>query len=150
MNKDEYHLKMESLLASISVKMIPRDPTGTFQARSNKWITKFKKIDNIQVKRINKYNSVAPRIYGNPKIHKINTPLIPIVSNGPTTNLTLYISQMLMKAYDRNNSYFIKDSYSFSKRINNFVLPPNYVVISLIVVNLFGNITKNIILEALI
>ncbi|XP_044760159.1 uncharacterized protein LOC123317619 [Coccinella septempunctata] len=90
-------------------------------------------------------------MYGNPKVHKENVPMRPIVSDvqGPTCKLSNYIAQILTEAYDQDNAYYVKDSFDFSYKINNFELPPDYVVISLDVVNLFGNISKELVLKAI-
>lgn len=96
-----------------------------------------------------RYNSIAPLIYENTKIHKSVIPLRPIVSDiqGSTTNLASYIAQVLRVAYDPKNDY-VKNTFEFAKSINKFKLPPNHIVISLDVINLFENIIKHLVFEA--
>ncbi|XP_044755034.1 uncharacterized protein LOC123313987 [Coccinella septempunctata] len=153
MTKDEYLQKMQTLLNTDSFKEISRDPTTTIQTKTNKIITDLKNIDaidDVQAKLLRKYNSIAPRIYGNPKLHKIDVPLRPIVSDvqGPTINLARFIAKILTDAYDTNNEFYVKDTFEIAQMLNNFKLPPNYILVSLDVVNLFGNITEDLVYEA--
>lgn len=153
MTKEDYLEKMNNLLTSDSFRQITRDPTQTIQSKSNKIVTELEKqgnIDNIQGKLLRRYNSVAPRIYGNPKLHKPDIPLRPIVSDiqGPTSSLALYMARILTNAYDRNNDYYVKDTFEFAESVNNLELRPNYTVVSLDVKNLFGNLTKELVFEA--
>lgn len=48
---------------------------------------------------LHSYNSVAPKFYGLPKIHKDNTPMRPVTSfcGSPTYNLSKFISLPLKK-----------------------------------------------------
>ncbi|XP_044766187.1 uncharacterized protein LOC123322309 [Coccinella septempunctata] len=52
-------------------------------------------------------------------------------------------------AYDKDNEYYIKDSFEFADLVNNLEVPPDHVVISLDVVNLFGNIQSELAIEAI-
>ncbi|XP_044758812.1 uncharacterized protein LOC123316653 [Coccinella septempunctata] len=154
MDKQDYLERMYSIVNTDDFKQAPRDPTPTIQRKSNKIVTTLENLNILskeQAKSMRCYNSVSPRMYGNPKIHKENFPMRPIVSDvqGPTCELSKYIAQILTDAYDQNNTYFVKDSFDFSMKVNNIEIPSDYVVISLDVINLFGNISKELVLEAI-
>ncbi|XP_044762033.1 uncharacterized protein LOC123319229 [Coccinella septempunctata] len=154
MNRTDYFTKMYEIVNTDNFREVPRDPTSTIQTKTNKIISTLETegiISSIQAKQMKSYNSTSPRMYGNPKIHKENIPMRPIVSDvkGPTCKLSEYIAQILTSAYDDTNNYYVKDSFDFSAKINNFELPPGYVLISLDVVNLFGNISRELVLAAL-
>lgn len=154
MDKVDYLQKMYSIINTDNFKKVARDPTTTIQNKANKIITTLTNqniVSKENAKLMKSYNSVSPRMYGNPKVHKENIPMRPIVSDlqGPTCKLSNYIAQILSDAYDQDNAYYVKDSFDFSSKINNFEVPTNYVVMSLDVVNLFGNISKELALKAI-
>lgn len=97
------------------------------------------------------YNAICPKIYGNPKIHKVGYPLRPIVASiqSPMSTLAEFIAKILSNAYNQNNDYYIKDSFEFATFINDLAIPPEYEVVSLDVVNLFGNIYKELVMKVL-
>lgn len=151
MDKIKYNEGIRDILnKDNSFKKLNRDPTLTVQTKANTIVSNLVKQNTIteeQGKKMKIYNALSPRIYGNPKIHKENVPLRPIVSSilGPTIHLAKYIADILKKAYNTNNKYYITDSFHFARIANNLIIPDNYVLISLDAVNLFGNLSKNII-----
>ncbi|XP_045466743.1 uncharacterized protein LOC123675429 [Harmonia axyridis] len=154
MNEKMYNEKIQSILESKDFKRLPRDPTQALQTKCNKYIDKLgelKYITKEQMKQMKTYNSVAPRIYGNPKVHKDGYPMRPIISsiNSPMNSLFKFIADILKTAYDEENQYYVKDTFHFATTVNNFKLPENYTLISLDVINLFGNLDKNDIIEVL-
>ncbi|XP_044749738.1 uncharacterized protein LOC123310338 [Coccinella septempunctata] len=154
MEKTDYLDRMYSIINTDSFKRIPKDPTATIQKKTNTIITTLEKrniISKEQGRSMRTYNSISPRMYGNPKVHKNNFPMRPIVSDiqGPTIKLSRYVAQILTAAYDQNNPYYVKDSFDFSTQVSGLQLPPEHVVISLDVVNLFGNISKGLVLTAI-
>lgn len=152
MEEKEYHEKIQQILDSQDFKKLPRDPTQTTQNKCNKYIGRLQQqgyITEEQAKQMKTYNSVAPRIYGNPKIHKEGNPIRPIVSsiNSPMNSLSKFVADILKSAYNTDNPYYVKDSFQFAQDINDFEIPDDYRLISLDVVNLFGNLDKGEILE---
>lgn len=155
MDKAKYNEGIEVLLNNNnSFRKLNRDPTLTVQNKANAIITDLVKHNYIspeEGKTMKIYNANAPKIYGNPKVHKDGYPLRPIISSiqGPTNNIAKYIATILKNAYNTDNEYYITDSFHFSSVVNNLKIPDNYVLISLDVVNLFGSLTKNIINEVI-
>ncbi|XP_044766438.1 uncharacterized protein LOC123322556 [Coccinella septempunctata] len=154
MEKQDYVQKMLAIINSNSFKELPMDPTQKIQTKCNKFVSLLethKVITREKARQMRTYNSNTPKIYGNPKIHKPDTPLRPIVSciQAPTRYLSGYVAEILSMAYDKDNEYFIKDSFEFADLVNNLKVPPDHVVISLDVVNLFGNIQSELAIEAI-
>ncbi|XP_044749651.1 uncharacterized protein LOC123310247 [Coccinella septempunctata] len=154
MEKTEYENKIQSLLDSKDFKKLPRDPTQSIQQKCNKYVSKMHDkgyITEQQAKKLKTYNSTCPRIYGNPKVHKPENPLRPIISsvNSPMTKLSELMADILKSAYNTENDYYIKDTFDFATQINNFQLPNNHKIVSFDVVNLFGNLDKNNIIRIL-
>ena len=137
---------MLALLNDVNTyRKIMKDPTKPTQNNINKLISKWcsmNYIDNNTAKNLKSYNSVIPKIYGLPKLHKDGIPLRPIISNtlAPTYKLSKYIGNCLSNIIHKSEHY-VKDSFEFCKFVQNIRIPNNYVFISLDVVSLFTNIS---------
>lgn len=121
------------------------------QTKANDYISKLEKYQHLtkeQAKAYKIYNSACPRIYGNAKQ---DVPLRHIVSGNqsPTTLLCKLLCCVLSVAYDTNNAYYIKDTFAFAEFINDMQVPPAHEVVSLDVINLFGNIYKDIVVKVI-
>lgn len=133
---------------------INRDPTTTFQQKANKLIVQLKK-DNMvtpeEAKQLMIYNSKPARFYGLPKIHKPQLSLRPIISSisCPNSKIANLATTILSKSYNKNNRYYISDSFQFSEFINNFELPYGYVLVSFDVVSLFTNIPLQLLIDSI-
>ncbi|NJL51450.1 MAG: hypothetical protein HC930_03140 [Hydrococcus sp. SU_1_0] len=78
-------------------------------------------------------------MYGLPKVHKMNTPLRPILSTLGTANYSLSKFLVSLLTPISNNSFSIKDSFDFVKEICS--IPNNqYFMASFDIVSLFTNI----------
>ncbi|XP_058817820.1 uncharacterized protein LOC131681126 [Topomyia yanbarensis] len=155
MYKQEYDRKITALLDEPAYQVVSKDPTPSIQRQHNMLITRLlslKLIDTKTSMRLKSNVAVCPRIYGQPKAHKDNLPLRPVVPNitAPTYQLSKYIANILQKSF--NSEYNISDSFQFVEYIKQTTLPPNYVLVSFDVVSLFTNIpielvTHDIIME---
>nr|CAI5835722.1 unnamed protein product [Callosobruchus analis] len=75
-------------------------------------------------------------------------PIVPSIQC-PNGKLVLFLSDILASAYDTENEYYIKDSFTFSKFINNYQLPPGYVVVSFDVISLFTNLSLHLVINSI-
>lgn len=150
MDRESYGQKVIELVADTEVyKALKSDPTTRFQNSNNKLIGELKSAAFISAdaaKSLVNYNSVPPRFFGLPKVHKENCPLRPIVStiNSPTSKLSKFIADVLKISFADYFEYSIKDSFAFAAVINDFQLPDDYVIVSLDVISLFTNISLEI------
>lgn len=146
MNKEQYdEMAMNILNDQVSYKKLNRDPTCTIQQKANKLISKLKNsqaIEASQARTYTIYNSISPKFYGLPKIHKNPVKLRPIISSidAPTSGISQLVTDILTRSYSNENEYYIKDSFHLSTLMNNKQLPEGYVLVSLDVVSLFSNI----------
>lgn len=154
MNKTEYHrLSIDILSDERYYSKLRTDPICTIQQKANKLVSELKR-NNIITKEVAStltiYNSVAPKFYGLPKIHKPTLSLRPIISsvNSPNVNISQFITNILTNSYVTND-YYIKDSFEFTEFINEKQLPNNYVIISLDVVSLFSNIPLDLVIKSI-
>ena len=80
-------------------------------------------------------------MYGLPKIHKENCPMRQVVSciDSPTYFLANTYKDILNQALPKPSS-FIKNFFEVRSKIQNLVIPDNYVMLSLDVSSLFTNV----------
>lgn len=89
-------------------------------------------------------NSITPRIYGFPKIHKKYYPLRPIVNTiaSPSYELTKFLVHKL-KPLKRRTQSFINDFSHFVENIKPTKLKENDILVSLDVVSLYTKVLVN-------
>ncbi|XP_053691601.1 uncharacterized protein LOC128740115 [Sabethes cyaneus] len=154
MKSDTYQLKMNEVLQDANTyKEIARDPTAKYQSRNNniaQRLLDLKLIDNQTFRSLKTNTATCPRIYGQPKVHKMNIPLRPVVPNitAPSYMLSKYISRILQSSM--KSEYSIPDSFASCEYINSVTLPPEYVMISLDVIALFPSIPQELITKGII
>lgn len=154
-NKQDYEEKLLTLIEDPTVYIkLNSDPTSKYQTENNNLINSLVNrhiIDKDTGKNLRTYNSVSPKIYGLPKIHKDDPKkLRPVVSciGSPT----YYISKFLVKILNNLIPHFqfnISDSFSFVEFLKTIKIPSHYKLISLDVTSMFTNVSKDLVLEAL-
>ncbi|GAB0086745.1 hypothetical protein DMENIID0001_009140 [Sergentomyia squamirostris] len=152
MKKSEYETKMTEIVSD-QTKYKPTRTSNTITAenKSNALVMRLykeKHINLITRRQLTTHNSRTPRMYGQPKIHKPNTPLREIVSciKAPTYKLSKFLNGLLAPVANKDQ-YSVKDSYEFVQRIQQIQVPPDYIMISLDVVALFPNIPRQLALD---
>ena len=152
MNKTDYNNKINDLLNdSTTYKIIHKDPTNTYQNTANNLITSWVKNGNLNknaATKLKTHNALPPKIYGLPKLHKINHPLRPIVSciQSPFYNIAKYLTDILKNIVNKTETY-TKDSWTFKTFINQITIPDNYTLISLDVISLYTNTPIDLAIE---
>ncbi|XP_055542680.1 uncharacterized protein LOC129728278 [Wyeomyia smithii] len=97
---EEYNRKMKLLLNDTNTyKTVKSDPTNKFQTANNNIIGRLlelKLIDKQTAYNLKTYTATCPRIYGQPKAHKQNLPLRPVVPGmtSPSYNLSKYVCKI--------------------------------------------------------
>lgn len=154
MMREDYNQKMSTLVNDTTTyEQVRFDPTSRYQNGNNSLVKRLKDlklIDYRTAKTLTSNNAICPRIYGQPKAHKQNLPLRPVIPNitAPTCKLAKYIANILQRSIHSN--YNTTSSFEFCDEVNHITLPEGYVMISLDVTSLFTNVprylvTKNII-----
>lgn len=155
MSKQQYfNLCNELILQDNSYIEINKDPTLSIQNNCNKLIKVLydtNQIDENLKKKLTNYTGVAPKFYALPKIHKPTLSIRPIVASigAPSGLLAAFLTDILTRAYNADNNYFIKDSFQVTTLFNGMILPDNHVIASLDVVSLFSNVYYNAVHRAL-
>ena len=105
---------------------------------------------NVTKKDISINNTILPRIYGLPKIHKQTFPLRPVVSliNTPTYYMSKLFEKILRKSLPPPNSH-VKNSFIFKDIISKTKIPTDHIMISLDVSSLFTNVPFDLIINSI-
>ena len=144
MDRGEYKQKLLSILEdNTTYKKAQRDPTGSIQRKSNELVKIIHEkgyIDTAVKRWLTTYNSIAPKIYGLPKIHKPGIPLRPIVAytGAPTYALSKFMAEILGNLRDESKN--VRSSSDLKTKLADITLGPNDVVVSFDVVALFTSI----------
>lgn len=147
MYKNEYISKMDILVGDTNpYTELRKEPTTNMQNKNNRlvksWLAKGY-IAEEEKKYLTTYTSLTPRIYCLPKIQKSGYLLRRIASciNSPTYHLSKFLSNILRKSIDQEK-YNINNSFSFKEFITEQTIPPNYILVSLDVINNGGIIVN--------
>ena len=123
MDRQDYINKVNSFLNQNTSRAIPQDPTNTIK---NKLICILKRIksqtglDSLTYKSMYPTGCVPPKFYGFPKIHKLDTPLRPIVSScgSVTYGVAKELAQILKSLLDRSPQH-INSTQDFVEQVKH-------------------------------
>ncbi|XP_050519268.1 uncharacterized protein LOC126893296 [Diabrotica virgifera virgifera] len=147
LERDLYNNKVTSFLESNHFTSITVDPTKRF-------ITKLK--DNI--KQFSDFftefdapyskipsNPLVPRLYGLPKIHKVDMPIRPVVSfiNTPVSILSKFLLKTIKNLINFTPQFSVSNTYQLVEKLQLINLNPNITMLSFDVSNLFTSVPKN-------
>lgn len=137
LNKKDYNDGMFELLNNEKTyELLPNNPLASLQKRTfnilDNWRLKGFLDEKINRKDIITTNTVLAKMYGLPKIHKLNTPLRPVVSsiNTPTYHMAKIFKNILTNSLPKPSSY-IKNSFHFKEIIDETSIQDGYIMISL-------------------
>lgn len=152
MSKSDYNQKLSILLNdNTTYEIMPNDPTNKYQRTITRIVNKLENTLEISpaIKKIlvTPY-PIAPRFYAQPKVHKDQVPLRPIVSfiNAPTYNLCKFLANIINQI-NFQSPFSIKNSFDFVENIQKKIVPENNVLVSFDVNSLFTNIPSHLVLE---
>ena len=155
MRNQVYKETMNSMLKDNNTyKKIETDPLkelqkSTFKLTDN-WRLKCYLGNNIKRKEIITANTNLARIYGSPKIDKINYPLRPVVSciNTTTFSLVKALKKILFDSLPKPKS-FVKNSIFIRNNIIEEIVLENHVFVSLDMSSLFTNVPLELVLKGI-
>jgi len=131
---------------------VKSDPSLSIEKKLNLIIKKwFKKeyISKGEMLNLRSSDSLLPKAYGLPKIHKENIPLRIIVSS---VNTSLYpVAKFLSRIISEGvpcSKYQAKNSFELCNALSKINIPENYILASLDVVSLFTNVPLDLAIES--
>ena len=144
MDRQDYINKANQLLNQNTYNVISKDPTNTIK---NKLINILKNIKTKSGLSTNTYKSmyptgcVPPKFYGLPKIHKPDTPLMPIVSScGSVTYGVAKELAKILKPLVGKSPHHINSTQDFVEQARQFKLEPGECLSSYDVSALFTSV----------
>ena len=144
MNKDDYKEKMQEVLQEGEYRIVVADPTARVEKSMNdelRHLFQSGEINKIGYDQLRTTHSVAPQLYGLPKIHKENTPMRPIVSciGSPTYKVAKSLARIISPLTGKTSS-FVRDSGDFVQKIQDFQMSSDDRLVSFDVKSLFTKV----------
>ena len=144
MDRQDYIGKANTLLNQNTYRSIPWDPTNTIK---NKLINILKRVksrtglSNQTYKSMYPTGCISPKFYGLPKIHKLDTPLRPIVSSyeSVTYGVAKELAKIL-KSLVGKSPHHIKSTQDFVEQVRHITLAPGECLSSYDVSALFTSV----------
>ena len=144
MDRQDYISKASNLLSQNTYKSIQWDPTNTIK---NKLITILKRVksqtglSNQTYKAMYPMGCVPPKFYGLPKIHKLETPLRPIVSScGSITYGVAKELAKILKPLVSKSPHHINSTQNLVEQVKHITLVPGECLSSYDVSALFASV----------
>ncbi|CAF3362230.1 unnamed protein product [Rotaria sp. Silwood2] len=148
LNKEDYINKINEILKQKQFKPSKQGIIKEKEKSMNKCILKLyndKIIEKDTYWKIHSTCSSYATLYGQPKIHKANYPLRPIISSIGAYNhdLSKYLYYIIKNNRPSQSFSYIKDSYELVKKITGIHDSSNQIMISFDVDNLYTNVPVN-------
>jgi len=145
LNKNDYFKKMEVLLGDTNTyTLIKKDPSTSIEKKLNDLIKNWYKKEYItksEMLQLRSSDSLLPKAYGLPKIHKANAPLRIIVSS---MNTALYpFAKFLNKILSDNippTKYHVRNGFELCSALSSKFIPVDCKLVSFDVTSLFTNV----------
>ena len=144
MDREDYNTKSEELLHSFTYKILNTDCTNR---PKNKLISLLKSIkaeggiSESTYKRLYPTGATTPKYYGLPKVHKLYTPLRPIVSSiGSVTYETAKELSRILKPLVGKSTHHVRNNQDFIHSIEDIIVEPEVCMMSFDVKALFTSI----------
>ena len=145
MNRNDYETKVYNMLLDTNVNKPLSEDVKRKADKVLKTLADSNNITDKQYINITSYETKTPIFYGIPKIHKVNHPLRPIVSqiNGPTYRLNQYIHELLLVA-ESEIPHLLKDTTAFLQLIEKHKsVTESTILVTMDVISLYTNIPHN-------
>ena len=144
MDKVDYDNKVTDILSTPTYRPLRKDPTPAIERRIASKLLALQRSEAISLplyRQLRPSSSTCPRFFGQPKIHKPDIPLRPIVASrgGPTYNTAKHLTKILQPLVG-NTPHHVSNSDQFVQHIQNLNLRPSDIMVSFDVVSLFTNV----------
>ena len=144
LDTNTYHDKMKTLIETGPYQLLHKDPTDRLSRKLTEKLLSLKRSGHLSESVYNKIrpkHKQPPRIYGQPKIHKPNVPLRPIVSciNTFAYDLSAHLADILSPLTGKSE-YAVTNSTHFVNTINHERIQEKEIMVSFDVESLFTNV----------
>ncbi|XP_050510523.1 uncharacterized protein LOC126887180 [Diabrotica virgifera virgifera] len=139
--------KVTSFLNNNNFNLLPVDPSKSFVSKMKNNLKQFTDFFSEYEAPYTKIpsNPLTPRLYGLPKIHKVDIPIRPVVSfiNTPVSILSKFILNIIKNFINFTPQFTVLNSRQLVEKLQLVNLNPNIVMLSFDVSNLFTSVPKN-------
>ena len=144
LDTNTYHEKMKTLIETGPYQLLNKDPTDRLSRKLAEKLLSLKRSGHLSETVYNKIrpqHKQPPRIYGQPKIHKPNVPLRPIVSciNTFAYDLSAHLADILSSLTGKSE-YAVSNSTHFVNTINHERIQEKEIMVSFDIESLFTNV----------
>ncbi|CAF1468155.1 unnamed protein product, partial [Didymodactylos carnosus] len=145
LDKSEYIKKAHSILKAKQFLKTKTNMMKKKEEEMNQYLRKLLRQDVIDKQLFYRLRLTCSSIavtYGQPKAHKINYPLRPIISNVGSYNyeLSKYLTKVIEQHRPEKSFSFVKDTFDFVKRLRTVKKVNEKVLVSFDVDSLFTNV----------
>ena len=145
LDRKDYISKMNNILQLKQFQSTKHSTLTEKEKSMNKYISKLYKEEIINKETywyIHSTSSNNATMYGQPKTHKPNYPLRPIISSigSYNHNLSKYLYQLIKNNLPNKSCSYVKDSFDFVKKITEIKNSSKHTMISFDVDNLYTNV----------
>lgn len=140
--KNDYQHKVSTFLEKGKFKLLTKDPTETFTKTTNSTISKCKSVTQKDKISLKMPNPKSPTLRAQPKTHKQDIPIRPIVNfrQAPTYNLCKYLHSKIKHNINLNNTVNVSNTYELIDKIKDINIPQNSLFLSFDVNDMYTNI----------
>ena len=152
MNRKDYDCKVLDLLSDeVTYVKLKKDPTKVSERDMNRLLLQLHKDNKLPYalyRKLRSTDALCARLYGLPKIHKLNVPLRPIVSfvNSATYELSKHLCSILSPLLN-HNGLSVRDSFEFVSFVTSLKCRDNDVMISCDVTSLFTKVPVDLAID---
>jgi len=145
LNKDVYIKNIEELLSDRNTYIVEKKNSAlSIERKVNSLLKNWLQKDYISKKTyfsLHSSDSILPKVYRLPKIHKVNVPFKIIISSVNSTlySLAAFIHNIIAGSITNNTSH-INNSFKLFKSLSGLKISESDILISLDAVSLFTNI----------
>jgi len=149
-----YFNKVEELLSDVSTyTVVKRNPIKSIENNLNNVLKKWLQNDYIskqQYFKLRSSDSILPKAYGLPKVHKKNTPFRIIVSSMNTAlySLASFLQDIISDSLKKTNSH-IANSFELYNSLSGKIVQDSDILISLDVTSLFTNVPLDLAMDSI-
>ncbi|XP_076049262.1 uncharacterized protein LOC143029935 [Oratosquilla oratoria] len=155
LDRSEYEFKAATLLQDTNTyEVVEADPTQKLQRKVEGELRKLKESRLISEREwmlMKPGDSVIPKMYGLPKIHKEGVPLRPIIAfrGSPTYNLAKALAKRLRPLVEKSER-MLKNSTDFVDRLRGISLEEGDILVSFDVKSMFTSLPQDLLKQAVL
>jgi hypothetical protein len=139
---EDYDKKVIDFIEKNEFKELKKDPTPEYNKILNNTISKCKTLSKNEKNRLKTINPDAPNLRGQPKIHKNDIPIRPVVNyqNAPAYKISKYLNKKIQEYIIDEINYSVKNTHELISKIKDVKIGNEDIFLSFDVVSMYTKI----------